>query len=151
MEPKMDVDHAKIVERAYQLFRTCPDPAAGEKGEGWSVKEILGHLVDSASNNHQRLARYIPQGHLNYPSYDQEQCVQRAGYESFDFDRLLALWYGYNQLLLHLIAGIPAADLDSTIAVGEKAPVPLRQLIPDYFAHMENHERQARRIIASCG
>jgi hypothetical protein len=74
--------------------------------------------------------------------------VQRAGYQTFDYDRLLALWYTYNQLLLHLIAGIPTADLDAAIAIGDKPPVMLRQLIQDYFAHMENHERQARRIIA---
>ena len=66
---------------------------------------------------------------------------------AFAFDRLLALWYNYNQLLLHMLAGIPAEDLDSTITIGDKPPVAIRQLIPDYFAHMENHERQARKII----
>ena len=111
-------------------------------------KKSLGHLVDSVSNNHQRIARYIPKGNLNYPAYDQEQCVKRADYRAFDFDQLLALWYNYNKLLLHMIAGIPAADLDSTIAIGDKPPVAIRQLIPDYFVHMENHERQAQRIIA---
>ena len=143
----MNSDYQKTIERVYQLFRTCADPAAREKGEGWSVKEILGHLVDSVSNNHQRLGRYVPKGHLNYPAYDQEQCVKRADYQAFDFNQLLALWHSYNQLLLHMIAGIPAADLDSTISIGDKTPVALRQLIPDYFAHMENHERQARRIV----
>ena len=144
----MNPDYQKTVERVYQLFRACPDPAAREKGEGWSVKEILGHLVDSVSNNHQRIGRYIPKSNLNYPAYDQEQCVKRADYRAFDFERLLALWYNYNHLLLHMIAAIPEADLDSTIAIGDKPPVVLRQLIPDYFAHMENHERQARRIIS---
>jgi DinB superfamily len=144
----MNSDYKKTIERVYQLFRACPDPAAKEKGEGWSVKEILGHLVDSVSNNHQRIGRYVPKGRLNYPAYDQEQCVKRAGYRAFDFERLLALWYTYNQLLLHMIAEIPAADLDSAIAIGDKPPVALRQLIPDYFAHMENHEQQARRIIS---
>jgi hypothetical protein len=144
----MKANHADTLERVYQLFRACPDPSAREKDGGWSIKEIIGHLVDSASNNHQRLSRYVPQGHLDYPPYDQEQCVQRAGYQAFDFERLLALWYNYNQLLLHLIAGLPDADLDSTISIGAKPPVTLRQLASDYFAHMENHERQARRIIA---
>jgi hypothetical protein len=144
----MNPEYRKMIERVYQLFRTCPDPSARGKNGGWSVKEILGHLVDSASNNHQRLARYLPKGNLNYPAYDQEQCVQRAGYDTFDFHPLLALWYNYNRLLLHLIAGIPDADLDATVAFGDKPPVALRQLIPDYFAHMGNHELQARRIIA---
>jgi hypothetical protein len=144
----MNADPKKTIERVYQLFRTCPDPDAVEKGGGWSVKEILGHLVDSASNNHQRLARYVPKGNLNFPGYDQEQSVKRAGYREFDFKRLLSLWYNYNQLLLHMFAGIPAADLDSTITIGDRPPVAIRQLILDYFTHMENHERQARQVIA---
>jgi hypothetical protein len=74
--------------------------------------------------------------------------VKRADYQAFDFDQLLALWYSYNKLLLHMIAGIPEKDMASTTTVGDKPPVALRQSIPDYFAHMENHEHQARRIIA---
>jgi hypothetical protein len=143
----MNPDYQKTVERVYQLFRACPDPAAREKGEEWSVKEILGHLVDSVSNNYQRLVRDIPNGNLTFPPYDQEQNVKRAGYQAFDFDQLLALWYSYNKLLLHMIAGIPEKDMASTTTVGDKPPVALRQSIPDYFAHMENHERQARRVI----
>jgi len=144
----LNPEYQSTVERIYQLFRSCPDPGARERDRGWSVKEVLGHLVDSVGNNHQRLARCMPKGTISYPAYDQEHCVQRAGYQTFDYDRLLALWYTYNQLLLHLIAGIPTADLDAAIAIGDKPPVALRQLIQDHFAHMENHERQARRIIA---
>ena len=40
----MNPDYRKTVERVYQLFQACPDPTAREKGEGWSVKEILGHF-----------------------------------------------------------------------------------------------------------
>jgi hypothetical protein len=143
----MNPDYQKTIERVYQMFKACPDPAAREKGGEWSVKEILGHLVDSVSNNYQRLVRYIPKGNLVFPPYDQEQNVKRANYQAFDFNQLLALWYSYNKLLLHMLAGIPADDLDSTTSVGDKPPVALRQSIPDYFAHMENHERQARKII----
>jgi hypothetical protein len=58
----MNADYQKTIERVYQMFRTCPDPSAREKGEGWSVKEILGHLADSVSNNHRRQARRIIEG-----------------------------------------------------------------------------------------
>jgi hypothetical protein len=144
----MNPEYEKTVERVYQMFRTCPDPNRKESVEGWSVKEILGHLVDSVSNNYQRLVRYIPNGNLDFPPYDQEQNVKRANYRAFDFDQLLALWYNYNKLLLHMLAAIPEGDMGSTTTVGDKLPVALRQSIPDYFAHMENHERQARKIIA---
>jgi hypothetical protein len=142
----MNPDYLRTVERVYQLFRSCPDPGARENGQGWSIKEVLGHLVDSVANNYQRIVRYVPQGHLEFPPYDQEQNVRRADYLSFDYNQLLALWYAYNRLMLHMLARIPAADLDATTAYAGTPPVALRQSIPDYYAHMENHERQVRRI-----
>jgi len=58
-----------------------PEPA--EKEGGWSIKEILGHLFDSAGNNHQRLLRYVKGGELKFPGYDQEEFVRRANYQEF--------------------------------------------------------------------
>jgi hypothetical protein len=142
----MNPDYLRTVERVYQLFRSCPDPGARENGQGWSIKEVLGHLVDSVANNYQRIVRYVPQAHFEFPPYDQEQNVRRADYPSFDYDQLLALWYAYNRLMLHMLARIPSTDLDSTTAYAGKPPATLRQSIPDYYAHLENHERQVRRI-----
>lgn len=143
----MKTHHKRTLERLYQLVTTCPDPNMREHEDGWSIKEILGHLVDSLSNNHQRLARYKAQGNLQFPGYDQNVFVQRAQYDSFDFRMLVAIWYQYNQLLLHLIEHIPPDDFTSTITVGDRPTVTLEYLIDDYFAHMQVHERQILRIL----
>ena len=137
------------IERVYTLFRTCPDPDKRETAVGWSIKEVLGHLLDSLSNHHQRLARYKAGGHLVFPGYDQNRFVARANYAAFDFGDLLSLWYNYNQLLLHIVASIPAGDLSAVITVGSRPAVTIGQLIEDYAAHMAIHENQVRRIIAS--
>lgn len=42
---------------------------------GWSRKQLVGHLIDSASNNHQRFVRAALEGSLEFPGYDQEGCV----------------------------------------------------------------------------
>ena len=143
----MNQDYTKIIERVYHLLETCPDPDKKEDTAGWSVKEVLGHLVDSVSNNHQRLARYEANGHLHFPGYEQILFVQRAHYHSFDFKALMALWLNYNKLLLHLIDHIPPAELSSTITIGEPPAITLEQLVKDYFAHLEGHEQQIKRII----
>src|SRR5512145_1507053 len=109
--------HTDTVERIYQLLRACSDPDLAETG-GWTVKEIIGHLVDSASNNHQRLARYTPGENFIFPGYAQEECVRRAHYATFDFESLLALWLNYNRLYLHIIAHIPPEHLDSPLTIG---------------------------------
>lgn len=144
----MTTAYRNLIERIYQLFATCPDPHKREKPDGWSTKQILGHLLDSVSNNHQRLLRYIPQGNLTFPGYDQTAFVRRAHYETFEFQRLVTLWYQYNQLLLHIIAQIPQEDWQSsTVTIGDRPSLSLEQLVNDYFVHLEKHERQVIRII----
>lgn len=146
----MNTQYQKILERLYQLFSTCSDPNKQEKPEGWTIKQVVGHLLDSLSNNHQRLARYQPNGNLTFPAYDQHLFVQRGCYATFDFQALLALWYQYNRFFLHLIEHLPEEELtNSTIVVGDRPVVTMTRLIDDYFAHMEIHERQVQRIIAA--
>ncbi len=138
----------QTVERLHRSFRECPDPDRRERPEGWSVRQLLGHLVDSAGNNHQRLARYAPGGELRFPAYDQQQFLARARYESFDYQELVALWYGFNRLLLHLIGGIPAADRESSrIALDGERVLTVGELIAAYLTHLETHERQLGRIM----
>lgn len=143
----MEEKYKKTLELVYQLFATCSDPNKRRDDEGWSIKEILGHLLDSLSNNHQRLSRYLAKDNLDFPAYDQEVFVQRAHYDTFDFPTLLSIWYHYNQLLLHIISNIPTDHLTSTIKVGDRPSITLKELVKDYFAHMELHEQQVRDII----
>jgi hypothetical protein len=138
----------QILERLYQLFSSCPNPYKQEYAGGWTVKEVVGHLIDSASNNHQRVQRYVPGGNLEFPGYDQELCVQRGHYASFDFRRLVELWYQHNQLLLHMFNHLPTQDVQTaTITVGDRPPCTLAELVHDYFAHMELHEQHVQRIL----
>ena len=140
--------HRGTLERVYQVFHTCPDPQRREKENDWSIKEVVGHLFDSLNNNHQRLARYQAHAEFAFPGYDQHRFIQRAQYQSFDFQALVALWYQYNLLFLHIIQHLPEKELTtSTITVGDRPSVTIVELIDDYFAHMEIHERQVQRII----
>jgi hypothetical protein len=38
----------------------------------WSLKQIIGHLIDSASNNHQCFVRFCLVPELVFPKYDNE-------------------------------------------------------------------------------
>jgi hypothetical protein len=140
------VEWLQRIEKIYQLFKTCPDPNLREKGEGWSIKEILGHLFDSASNNHQRLLRYVKGGELKFPGYDQEEFVRRANYRKFEYLDLLSLWHQQNRLLLHIYDHIPEEDRESSIRVGDREAASIKRLMEDYFAHLEVHEEQVKRI-----
>src|SRR5215470_3704881 len=58
----------------------------------WSRKEILGHLIDSASNNHQRFVRGVQDGGGRYPGYDQVSCVEIQRPNEVAWHVLLGLW-----------------------------------------------------------
>jgi hypothetical protein len=145
----MDDQHQQSLKRVARLFGACTDPHAREKDGGWSVAQILGHLLDSTSNNHQRLARYVPGGRLDFPGYDQVQFVRRGAYESFPYRDLLSLWTLYNRLLFHLMDHIPTSERGSLIAVGDRPAVTIDELIADYCRHIEIHARQVRRIMGA--
>lgn len=107
----------------------------------WSLKEIVGHLIDSASNNHQRFVRLQEQSSLNLPGYDQENWVLIQKYNAMSWDDLVSLWYLLNTLLLHIIRGMPP-DCLGNIFHAPEGPITMNSLVNDYFQHLEGHMKQ---------
>lgn len=109
---------------------------------GWSRKQVLGHLIDSASNNHQRFVRAALQGSLEFPRYDQDGFVRVQAVEGVNWALLVALWASYNRYLAHVIAHLPASSLETVCRIGSDQPVTLRFLAEDYLRHLLHHLRQ---------
>jgi hypothetical protein len=109
---------------------------------GWSCKQVLGHLIDSASNNHQRFVRAALQDSLDYPRYDQEGCVRLQAPQEVEWFLLVSLWASYNRYLAHVIDRIPAAKLETLCRIGSGEPVTLGFLATDYVTHLLHHLRQ---------
>jgi hypothetical protein len=109
---------------------------------GWSRKQLLGHLIDSASNNHQRFVRAALQGSLEFPGYDQQQWVRVQAVEEAPWPVLVALWTSYNRYLSHVVARLPAAQLEAPCRIGSDEPVTLRFLAEDYLRHLLHHLTQ---------
>ena len=119
----------------------------------WSAKEILGHLIDSAANNHRRFVEAQFKDDLVFPGYDQESWVAAQDYQHAPWTSLLALWKSYNLHLAHVVAAIPEAVLTQPRAnhtldrialhpVSRDTPVSLEYLIRDYYRHLEEHLEQ---------
>jgi hypothetical protein len=105
----------------------------------WSKKEILGHLIDSVSNNHQRIVRTLLVTNLNFPAYEQDKWVKIQHYQGEDWLILIDLWKNYNLHLLHLISIIPEESLNKLCRIGDKEPISLLFLIEDYLNHLKHH------------
>ena len=121
-------------------LRSISESTAGQKASSaWSRKEELGHLIDSASNNHQRFVRAALDGEYQGPSYNQNGWVASHGYQDLGWSDLLDFWHRYNELLVQVVARIPEGKLQTPCRVGDGAPVTLQFLIEDYVGHMRHH------------
>ena len=106
----------------------------------WSPKEELGHLIDSAANNHQRFVRAVLDGSYRGPGYAQNDWVRIHGYRQMPWENLVSTWYSYNSLLARLIANIPENKLDANCFIGSAGlPDTLEFVIEDYVLHMRHH------------
>ena len=109
---------------------------------GWSRKQVLGHLIDSASNNHQRFVRASLQPSLDFPGYDQDGNVRVQAPQEADWLLLISLWAAYNRYLAHIIARLPASKLETSIRIGSGEPVTLGFVATDYLTHLVHHLKQ---------
>ncbi len=134
----------QIVERSEDqlLVLTEAESQSRPSSTKWSRKEVLGHLIDSASNNHQRFVRAQLHGELVFPGYAQEDWNRVQQYQSETWENLVRLWTSYNLHLAHVIAGIPESAAGNLCTLGEREPVPLQFLVTDYLMHLEHHLTQ---------
>lgn len=116
----------------------------------WSPREILGHLIDSAANNHQRFVRAQFTDDLVFSGYEQENWVDVQRYQDEPWKDLVQLWQFYNRHILHVIEVTPAEQRTKLRAkhnlhqiasdlLSEDEPVTLEWFMRDYLDHMKKH------------
>jgi hypothetical protein len=130
-----------------ELAKTLPrlralDESAATRDRGpkkWIRKEILGHLIDSVANNHQRFVRAAIAGELAFPEYAQDEWVALQGYRRRPWRDLVDLFEQLNRHVVHAMDAAPAERREAPCSIGGKAPVTLAWLMEDYVRHMRHH------------
>ncbi len=107
----------------------------------WSLKEIIGHLIDSASNNHQRFVRLQFGDLVHFPAYDAEPWINAQSYSSVPWKDIIALWYSYNCVLLNIIDTMDEKAVDNAWKIDE-SELSLGFLVKDYYRHLKWHTDQ---------
>lgn len=122
------------------LHQLTDEAAARNDGRpgAWTRKQELGHLIDSAANNHMRIALAAINGEFTGPGYAQDIWVEMHGYRDMPWQPLVHLWYQYNALLAQLVARVREEQMENRCVIGGNA-VTLRFVIEDYVLHMQHH------------
>jgi DinB family protein len=149
--------HHTVERAAERLLKYSDDEAARRPGPGkWSRKEIVGHLIDSACNNHGRFVRAQLQDDLVFPGYEQDAWVRVEHFQDRPWADLVALWRSYNDHIAHVMATTDATQLTrprerhnldelAWKTVSASQPTTLEYFMRDYVAHLKHHLRQTER------
>jgi hypothetical protein len=147
---------AKHVEVAQDLRRLVAEYeprflAVGEESAGaaqepgkWSYKQVLGHLIDSAANNHQRFIRMQMNRELRFPGYEQNEWVRLNRYAERPWRELVILWGAYNRHLADVMEAIAPETLENIWVEGD-ARYDLAFVATDYVRHLRHHIEQIER------
>lgn len=135
------------------LSMTEDESRAPLTNEKWSAKETIGHLIDSAANNHQRFVRAQFKDDLVFDGYAQEDWIRAQNYNEEPWPLLVGLWRHYNLHLEHVMANAPESARTAKRArhnfrqigfapVSAEEPSTLEHLMLDYIDHLKSHLRQ---------
>jgi hypothetical protein len=144
------------LERATPQLLAIPEQVAARRPapDKWSCKEVIGHLIDSASNNHGRFVRAQLKDELVFEGYDQDAWMRVQRYQERAWPELVSLWRDLNLQVAHVMQTMPAHERLRTRArhnlheiawktVPASEPTTLEYFLRDYVGHLEHHLRQA--------
>ena len=145
-------DFRKTVESVSDRLRMIDEAQAAKPRaeDHWSSKQIIGHLIDSAANNHARFVLGQLKDDLVFPGYDQDGWVRTNHYQDASWEQLVELWRAYNLHLHHLMSHADQAKLSTPCTlhtlqeiafktVPKSEPVTLEYLMKDYVDHLKHH------------
>ncbi|HLP03883.1 MAG TPA: DinB family protein, partial [Paludibacter sp.] len=114
-----------------------------------TIKQILGHLIDSASNNHQRMIRLQYNTNLIFPDYRQDNDLWIAiqDFQTEDWNNLIQLWKYFNLHMVQVIKSVDQSKLDNYWHDFEGTKVTLQEMIEGYLWHIDLHLNEIQELI----
>lgn len=144
-------DIRKVVEDWLQKLLLLPEEVITERRnhQNRTIKQLLGHLIDSASNNHQRMIRLQYNDNLVFPDYtqDNDRWIAIQDYQHADWNNLVELWKSFNLHLAHLIDSVDKSKLNNYWTDYERNKTTLEAMIKGYPWHLNLHMSHIRELM----
>lgn len=156
MMEKLESDNQELLrlieEWEIKLIRLSVDAMKAKNSQGRTIKQIVGHMIDSASNNIHRIVhmQYQPTP-LIYPDYaalgNNDRWIAIQNYQAEEWDTLVQLWKYSNIHIVHVIRNVDESKLDNEwiTAMGDR--VSLRAMIADYPRHFKLHLNEIDELV----
>ncbi len=114
-----------------------------------TIKQILGHLIDSASNNHQRMIRLQYNPILIFPDYrqDNDLWIALQDFQNEDWNNMIQLWKYFNLHMIQVINSVDQSKLDNYWHDIEGTKVTLQEMIEGYLWHIDLHLNEIQELI----
>ncbi|GHE51875.1 DinB family protein [Roseivirga thermotolerans] len=157
---RTDFNLREITLQAFEEFILVDDKDTAVKPapDKWSAKEVLGHLIDSASNNHGRFVRAQFEENLSIEGYKQNEWVDAQDYQNQEWQDLLIMWRQFNLLLSNLMFNTSPSKREKKLSIPnafqpsgpdlKEAPGTLGYLMEDYVVHLKKHLGQIRNLLS---
>ena len=117
-----------------------------------TIKQIVGHMVDSASNNTHRIVhlQYQPSP-LIYPDYanlgNNDRWIAIQNYQTEKWSDLVQLWKYSNIHIVHVIKNVNSDKLNNEWITALGKNVSLKVMILDYLRHFKLHLSEIEELM----
>jgi hypothetical protein len=117
-----------------------------------SIRQILGHLVDSASNNtHRMIHLQYRENPMSFPNYatngNNDRWIAIQNYQHENWQDLIHLWKYTNLHLVHVVRNVDQSKLDNQWQSSETKLISLRENIEGYLPHFILHLNEMEELI----
>lgn len=144
----------QLIEAWETRLLSLPEEIISERknSQNRSIRQILGHLVDSASNNTHRIVhlqyRENPMSFPNYATFgNNDRWIAIQDYQHEDWQNLVSLWKFMNLHLVHVIRNIDPEKLRNQWQSSDTELISLHQNIDAYLPHFELHLKEIEVLI----
>jgi hypothetical protein len=117
-----------------------------------SIRQILGHLIDSASNNTHRIVHLqYRESPMEFPNYatngNNDRWIAIQHYQTENWQDLIDLWKYSNRHIVHVIRHVNEEKLDNQWQSSDSKLISLHENIEGYLPHLMLHLNEIEELI----